>query len=245
MPPRAILFDLDGTLRHSVPSGFQTFTAILHDLGWPLEAEALRIGERWTHFYWSIAPEMIQDLDELGADTPAFWARYAQRQIDALGLGAQSSELAADVTRLMAERYRPSDCVPDDVRPTLLELRGRGLKVALVSNRGEVLAPVAEALGLADLFDLTLSAGEAGYWKPAPEIFRIALERLSVAPGEAIYVGDNFHADVEGARNAGLTPILIDPSGLFPEPGCTVITAVGQLPAILGLHDMRAATAEG
>jgi len=58
-------------------------------------------------------------------------------------------------------------------------------------------------------------------------------------------VGDNFHADVEGAHNAGLIPILIDPTGLYPEPGCTVITAVGQLPAILGLHDMRAATAEG
>ncbi len=235
MALRAILFDLDGTLRHSVPNGFNTFTAILHDLGWPLDAECLRAGERWTHFYWSIAPEMIQDLEELGADTPAFWSRYARRQIEVLGLGEHSEQLVDEVNRLMGERYKPVDRVPDDVRPTLLGLRARGLKLALVSNRSEPLAPVAEALGLADLFELTVSAGELGSWKPAPEIFWMALERIGVAPEEAVYVGDNYHADVEGARNAGLTPVLIDPRGLFGEPGCAVIATIGALPEALSL----------
>ncbi len=242
MPLRAILFDLDGTLRHSVPDGFSTFIEILTDLGHPLDAEQRRAGERWTHFYWSIAPEMVADLEELGADTPAFWSRYARRQIEALGVGADPESLAADVNRLMAERYRPIDCIPDDVRPTLTDLRARGLRLGLVSNRGEPLAPVAEALGLADLLDLSLSAGETGLWKPEPEIFRIALSRLGVDAADAVYVGDNIHADVEGSRNAGLTPILIDPRGLYPEPDCPVITTIGQLPvalAQLGLIEIQ------
>lgn len=238
MPLRAILFDLDGTLRHSVPNGFETFIEILTDLGYPLDAEQRRVGERWTHFYWSIAPEMVQDLEELGADTPAFWARYARRQIEALGHGERAEHLADEVNRLMGERYKPIDVIPEDVRPTLIGLRARGLRLGLVSNRGEPLAPVAEALGLADLFDLALSAGETGLWKPEPEIFLTALARIGVAPEEAAYVGDNFHADVEGARNAGLTPVLIDPRSLYAEPGCAVIAAIGELPAALNLSPL-------
>ncbi len=240
MPLRAILFDLDGTLRHSVPNGFETFIEILTDLGYPLDAEQRRVGERWTHFYWSIAPEMVQDLEELGADTPAFWARYARRQIEALGHGERAEHLADEVNRLMGERYKPIDVIPEDVRPTLIGLRARGLRLGLVSNRGEPLAPVAEALGLADLFDLALSAGETGLWKPEPEIFLTALARIGVAPEEAAYVGDNFHADVEGARNAGLTPVLIDPRSLYAEPGCAVIAAIGELPAALNLSPLTA-----
>lgn len=238
MPLRAILFDLDGTLRHSVPEGFQTFTAILRDLGLLLDPETLRAGELWTHYYWSIAPEMVQDLEELGADTPAFWARYARRQIEVLGHGERAEHLADEVNRLMRERYKPIDCVPEDVRPTLAGLRARGLRLALVSNRGEPLAPVAEALGLADLFELAVSAGEVGAWKPAPEIFLAALARIGVAPEEAAYVGDNFHADVEGARNAGLTPVLIDPRCLYAAPGCAVIAAIGELPDALNLSPL-------
>ena len=94
MSVRAILFDLDGTLRHSVPSGYDTFLDILTDLGYRLDDEQRREGERWTHFYWSVAPEMIKDIDELGADNPAFWARYAQRQIEALRIGNCPTELA-------------------------------------------------------------------------------------------------------------------------------------------------------
>lgn len=237
MPVRAILFDLDGTLRYSVPSGYDTFIDILKDLGYALDDEQRREGERWTHFYWSIAPEMISDFDELGADTPAFWMRYAQRQIEALRIGNCPTELAEKVNALMTERYRPIDTVPDDVRPTLLDLRARGIKLALVSNRSEVLAPVAEALGLLDLFDLTLSAGEAGCWKPAPGIFLHALKQLAVEPADAVYVGDNYHADVEGARNAGLTPILIDPRRLYNDPRCPTIGTIAGLPTALGLSE--------
>lgn len=241
MPLRAILFDLDGTLRHSVPNGYDTFLDILTDLGHTLDDEQRRKGERWTHFYWSIAPEMVQDLEELGADTPAFWSRYARRQVEVLGVGDDPERLGAEVNRLMAERYRPTDCIPDDVRPTLSELRARGLRLGLVSNRGEPLAPVAEALGLADLLDLSLSAGETGLWKPEPEIFLTALARLGVAAADAVYVGDNLHADVEGSRNAGLTPVLIDPRGLYGDPGCPVITTIGQLPGVLATLESRAA----
>jgi FMN phosphatase YigB (HAD superfamily) len=52
---------------------------------------------------------------------------------------------------------------------------------------------------------------------------------MNVKPEQAVYIGDNYFADVVGARNAGIEPILIDPVNLFPEANCTVIGSLGDL----------------
>jgi FMN phosphatase YigB (HAD superfamily) len=45
------------------------------------------------------------------------------------------------------------------------------------------------------------------------------------SPEQTLYIGDNYFADVVGARRAGLRPVLYDPKGLFHEPGCPVIAS--------------------
>jgi HAD superfamily hydrolase (TIGR01450 family) len=45
--------------------------------------------------------------------------------------------------------------------------------------------------------------------KPAPLLFKLACERLSVEPGEAVMIGDNPETDGEGARRAGMHAILV------------------------------------
>lgn len=45
--------------------------------------------------------------------------------------------------------------------------------------------------------------------KPAPLLFELACERLSVAPGEAVMIGDNPETDGEGAKRAGMHAILV------------------------------------
>jgi HAD superfamily hydrolase (TIGR01509 family) len=234
-PLHSILFDLDGTLRHNEPTGFETFIEYLTELGWVLTPEQRAHAERWTHYYWSIAPELQSDIEELGADTPEFWRRHAERQVAAFNLnGGQEEALAERVNQMFVERYRPVNRVDADVRPTLEHLRAAGYVVGLVSNRSVPLGPVAAEIGLADLFHFTLAAGEIGAFKPAPEIFLKAVALAGCAPAEAVYVGDNFYADVEGARGAGLHAVLIDPRGLFPDPGCRVIRAIGDLRGLLG-----------
>ena len=186
------------------------------------------------HYYWSIAPELRSDIAELGADTPAFWRRHAERQVAAFDLEpGQAARLAEHVNTMFVTRYRPVNHVAADVRPTLAGLRAAGYTVGLVSNRSAPLGPLAAELGLLDLFHFTLAAGEAGAYKPAPEIFLKAVDLAGCGPAEAVYVGDNYYADIEGARGAGLRPVLIDPRGLFPEAGCAVIHTIGDLPAHL------------
>ena len=72
-------------------------------------------------------------------------------------------------------------------------------------------------------------AAEVDAWKPDPRIFNRALELTASDPEKVIYVGDNFFADVVGAKNAGLQPVLLDEDGIFPDAGCLVIGRLGEL----------------
>ncbi len=226
-----MLFDLDGTLRHNHPNGYSTLIEYLAELGYPLPPELVRAGHRWTHRYWSISPDLKEDLSEFEGDSSAFWARHTQRQLQALGLGLNGDLplIAARVSALFRVRYQPRHHIPDDVRPTLSRLRQAGYVAGLVSNRTDPLDALVAELGLTGAFDFTLSAGQAASWKPDPAIFQAAVRHAGCTPAQAVYVGDNYYADVLGARAAGLVPILIDPHGVFPNPGCAVIATLADL----------------
>ena len=48
-----------------------------------------------------------------------------------------------------------------------------------------------------------------------------------------MYVGDNYFADVIGARRAGLRPVLYDPRGIYPDASCEVIASFDGLSKLL------------
>jgi len=79
-----------------------------------------------------------------------------------------------------------------------------------------------------------VAAGEIDTWKPNAGIFLYSLEQLEARPEETLYVGDNYYADVLGARRAGLHTLLVDPEDVFPDVDCVVIKQVGELQAVLG-----------
>lgn len=230
---RAVLFDLDGTLRHSQPDSFQAFLDYLAELGHTPSAAEIQAGQRWVHYYWAIAPELIQDLTELGHNTPSFWRRQTERQLMALNVSGDVPTLAQTIHASFETRYQPLHHVPPDVPATLIHLRQAGYRLGLVSNRKEALDDLVAEIGLTPYFDFVLSAGQINSWKPDPRIFQHALTLVQCQPHEVVYVGDNYYADIEGARRAGLAPVLIDPLNLFPDPGCPVIHTIDQLSQLL------------
>lgn len=232
-PILAVLFDLDGTLRHNRPGGFETFLEYLEELGHLPAPAQIYAGERWNHYYWANSPELVADIAEYGGENSGLWTRHAERQLRVLGVGGDVTALAQQINRLFNERYEFSHHIPDDAIPTLGRLRMARYTLGLVSNRTDPLDVLAAELGIANLFHFTLSAGQAQSWKPSPEIFLKAAALAGCAPAAAVYVGDNYYADVEGSRGAGLQPVLIDPKGIFPEPGCPVIHTLGDLERVL------------
>ena len=231
---KAIFFDLDGTLRHSVPSGGEVFTDYVMTLGLPVNDEARLRALRWEHLYWANSVDMRDDLLAHSGETEKFWIEYSRRRLIALGASSQwAREYAVKASVHMGEFYRPESIVPDDVRRVLPQLKQEGYILAVISNRDKPFLDVLQEHGIDEFFDFSLAAGEVNSFKPEPGVFEHALRRANLSPNEAVYVGDNYYADVVGARRAGLQPVLYDPIGIFPDADCVTIKSFDELNSII------------
>jgi HAD superfamily hydrolase (TIGR01549 family) len=231
---KAIFFDLDGTLRHNVPSGGEVFTNYVTTLGLQVDHEARLRAIRWEHLYWASSVDLRDDLLAHSGETEKFWISYSRRRLLALGASDEwSMEHAPSVSKHMGEFYKPESIIPEDVRRVLPRLKEAGFILAVISNRDEPFHDLLNEHGIGEFFDFSLAAGEVNTFKPEPGVFEHALRRVGLSPQAAMYVGDNYYADVVGARRAGLRPVLYDPLGVFPDPDCDLIKSFDELNSIL------------
>ncbi len=231
---KAVFFDLDGTLRHSVPSGGQVFTDYVITLGLPVNEEARLRALRWEHLYWASSEDLRDDLFAHSGETEKFWIEYSRRRLIALGASPQwAREYASKASVHMGEFYRPESIIPEDVRRALPQLKETGYILGVISNRDKPFQDVLQDHGISEFFDFSLAAGEINIFKPEPGVFEHALQRMKISPQDTVYVGDNYYADVVGARRAGLQPILYDPLGVFPDPDCTIIKSFDELNSVI------------
>src|SRR5512132_275178 len=133
---KAIFFDLDGTLRHSVPTGGDVFTDFVRTLGFRITHDDRLRAMRWEHLYWANSMDLRDDLLAHSGETENFWIEYSRRRLIALGASpAWALTNAPKVSLHMGEEYRPQSIVPDEVRKTLAELKQAGYILAVLSNR--------------------------------------------------------------------------------------------------------------
>lgn len=231
---QAVIFDWDGTLRHNHPSAVTVFQDYAVHLGVQDGVERRLENARWAHSYWAQSQDLLADIAEY-PDEDEFWINYARRNLLSFGSSTEQAEqFAPEMHAYMKEFYKPEDRVADDVPITLQGLIAAGFRLAVLSNRTKPYTEQLHALGLAQYFEFALAAGEVDVWKPDPAVFHHTLQRLSLSPEQAIYVGDNFYADVIGSREAGMHPVLLDPEGIFQDAGCPVISSLGELNTVLG-----------
>ena len=105
--------------------------------------------------------------------------------------------------------------VHDDAAPTLRGLRSEGYRTALVSNTpwgspADLWREEVRRLGLEGLFDAEVFCRNAGWRKPAPEVFRFAMRVLEARPEQCLFVGDDPRWDLAGPRGVGMDAVLID-----------------------------------
>lgn len=104
---------------------------------------------------------------------------------------------AADLLHGMAEQLGPWPEVPD----VLLQLSA-SVRIGVVTNCSEELGQrVAARVGVH--FDAVVTAEAAGAYKPSPEPYRLALDRLDVQPSRALFVAGS-PSDISGACGAGM-----------------------------------------
>jgi putative hydrolase of the HAD superfamily len=148
----------------------------------------------------------------------------AARRAFAASLGVRE-ELFGDAVPLLEKLMVSTPYVPvDGATKTLRLLADAGYKLGIVSNAFGTVAEDLEAQGICSTTDngfprvgVIVDSHLVGLEKPDPKIFHLALEALDVEASRAIYVGDTVKFDVNGATEAGLNPIHMDPYGFCGE----------------------------
>jgi HAD superfamily hydrolase (TIGR01509 family) len=172
----------------------------------------------------------------MGMSSPE-WSRYMH---DHVGLPASPDEIAAEVVRQMAGRYREQLPLIDGAVEAVERLAARWpLGVASSSNR-ELIDLVLELSGLDRYFQATVSSEEVARGKPAPDVYLEACRRLGVEPTRAAAVEDS-HAGIASAKAAGMRVVAI-PNPSFP-PGDD---ALAEADVVLGsLSELTPEAVEG
>ena len=156
-------------------------------------------------------PWHTPDVAHPELSTPeAWWGVVDALIFDACRTLGIPADRARRYARLANERYIDvaGFRLFDDTVPVLRSLREEGWRHVILSNHVPELGDLVEGLELAGLIDDVLTSAMTGYEKPHPEAF--ALGRAAAGdPDELWMVGDNPHADVEGAESVGISAILV------------------------------------
>jgi putative hydrolase of the HAD superfamily len=205
----AVLLDGMGTLLRLVPPV-------------PALAEALAIDEASAEraFRAEVAYYLEHQLE--GFDTERLGdlrRRCARVMAEAAGVDPAGA-LDALMRSLRFEAF-------DDAAPALMQLREQGVKLVVVSNWDCSLPDVLERLGLPTLVDEVVASAVVGAAKPDARIFEAALTAAGCGAALALHVGDSVANDVEGARAAGIRPLLLS------RDGDGDIRSLRELPALL------------
>ena len=145
--------------------------------------------------------------------------------IDDAGLRAELMEL-----------YLRLDAYPDALE-TLRRLKAEGHATAILSNGSPAMLEAAVASsGLAAHLDHVISIEEAGIFKPAPEVYELAMRHTRLAANAICFVSANSW-DAQGAAHFGFQVVRIDRFGLKDEriPGAPrlLIKSLAELPAAI------------
>lgn len=191
MPIDTIIFDLDGTLLNTLEDLADAVNHALRTYGLPTHSyEAVRMmvgnGVRLL-VARAVGSEEHPQYEEIFACFRAYYVEHCQVK-----------------TRLY-----------DGIRPLLDELRRRGCRIAIVSNKLQAGVTALQHAYFEDLVDVAIGEQEGIRRKPAPDMVDAALralcregESIDDVRARAIYVGDS-DVDVLTARNAGMPCISV------------------------------------
>ncbi len=198
--PRVIVFDLMGTLLdlQAMDTHFERFfdnAAVRKE--WFTQTLQLAMGAVLTNSY--------EDFN-VQADTAL---EMTARHYKVSMLGEEKNLILGTLRKLRAF---------PDVAQNLQRLRDAGLKLAVLTNST---LPAAEAqltfAGLRDHFEQVISTDEVHCFKPAPEVYQLAADRLAVEPGQ-VRVVSAHDWDVTGALRAGCAAAFLARPGRVMNP---------------------------
>lgn len=185
--PKAVIFDLDGTLIDSVG-----------DIGAALNTAMTRRGYP--------AFDMIKVKEMIGGGIPKLVERaFLSHGITETGL----MPVIAEFLEIYGESCTDATTLYDGALPLLQKLHANGVKIGLCTNKQqEMTEKILRGLEIYGYFGSIVGERKGQPRKPDPEPLRLALRQLDVAAHDAVMVGDSG-ADSGTAQAAGVAVVLV------------------------------------
>ena len=185
MSYKAVLFDMDGTLLDTLEDLCDSTNHALRQMGYP--------------------PRGIEEIRR-------FIGNGAEKQIRrAVPEGTSEEKIMETLAAFRA--YYQDHCqiktkVYDGLLDMLSELKEKGVKMAVVSNKPDAAVKKLNREYFGDRLDYAIGPSDGVRCKPYPEMAEEALKALGVAKKDAVFVGDS-EVDVQTGLNAGLDVIAV------------------------------------
>lgn len=217
-----ILFDLDDTLLDHRGAAREALSRWVraNGLAEPMDLLEARWIELETTFYRRYQAGELTRLEQRRHRVRAFLPSH----------GDADDEAADAAFDDYWSAYRESWRLFDDARDALVRAQRGGYAVGILTNG--LLADQRrklEATGLADLGLPLIASSQLPAAKPDPRAFVAACRIIGVEPGRCLMVGDSLESDIEGARGAGLRPVLLDRLGAHTGVDVRTIRSLKQL----------------
>ena len=203
--PKALIFDIDGTLIDSVD---------LHAKAWQ---------EAFQHFGHDFPLDRIRQQIGKGGDQllPEFLSKGEIQK--------RGKEIEDYRGKLFKSKYLAQVKPFPGVRQLLEKARAHGQQIAIASSaKGDELENYEQIANIQDLVQTETSSEDAERSKPHPDIFQAALEKLGKGtdPRQVIVIGDSPY-DAEAAKRAGLRTVGVRCGGFaendLKKAGCIAI----------------------
>ena len=224
----AVFFDAANTLLYPYPSVGAVYAEVAARYGVTTTAEAVQAAFRRA---WSEV-QATTDPVRYGVGEPdgrRFWHALVHATFAQVALPDDFETFFDELYWLFSQptvwRLYP-ECLT-----VLRALRRQGYTVGIISNWDIRLLDLLHGLGLMACVQHVSISAVVGWEKPHGNIFTHALEAVGVTPARAVHVGDSLHADVRGARQAGMQPLWLQRDGETHRTGARDNDAV--------IHDLN------
>ena len=165
------------------------------------------------------------------------WVDFAEVLADALDFALDEAGLDDDALRDdLLEAHRTLDCHPE-VAQVLDALREGGMRSAILSNGSRSMPDAAvESASLGGRLEAVLSVDEVRVYKPHPDVYRLACDRLGVRREEVCFLSSNAW-DAAGAAAFGFRVVWVNRLGQvrerLPDAPDVEVETLEPLPALV------------
>jgi putative hydrolase of the HAD superfamily len=220
---RCITFDAGGTLIAANPGVGSVYAEVAATHGFLVEGGTL--DARFRDAFRRMRPNEGGPATE--ETERVFWKTLAGDVFAGIAEGQRFNRMFADLWETFSEARRWR--ILPAARETMLGLKQRGYRIAILSNFDGRLHPILEGLGFNGLAERVFISAEVGFAKPSREMFDHAALALGLPPAQLLHVGDSASADAAGALSAGWNAALLGGE----HPGAIPIGSLAELPALL------------